>query len=134
MGLKAATRTIMPSKVAELEFTDPVAESAACVRALRGTVDVMVVLAHQGLPGPMQTDAENDPDVQRPLDEDLAFCAAVPGIDVYIAAHSHRGLEDPIVHPDTKTLVTQTYGYGTRLGRITLAVKDRRIVGHDVRC
>ena len=133
MGLKAATRTIMPSKVAELEFTDPAAESAACVRALRGTVDVVVVLAHQGLPGPMQTDAENDPDVQRPLDEDLAFCAAVPGIDVYIAAHSHRGLEDPIVHPDTRTLVTQTYGYGTRLGRITLAVKDRRIVGHDVR-
>ena len=132
MGLKAATRTIMPSKVAELEFTDPVAESAACVKALRGTVDVVVMLAHQGLPGPMQTDAENDPDVQRSMDEDLAFCAAVPGIDVYIAAHSHHGLEQPIVHPDTKTIVTQTYGYGTRLGRIRLAVKDRTVVGHDI--
>ena len=91
------------------------------MRDLRDTVDVIVVLGHQGLPGPMQTDAENDPDVQRPLDEDLAFCAAVPGIDVYIAAHSHHGLEQPIVHPDTKTLITQTYGYGTRVGRIRLA-------------
>ena len=132
MGLKAATRTIMPSKVAELEFTDPVEESAAAVGALRGTVDVVVMLAHQGLPGPMQTDAENDPDVQRPLDEDLAFCGAVPGIDVYIAAHSHHGLEQAIVHPDTRTLITQTYGYGTRLGRIRLAVKDRKVAGHDI--
>ena len=80
----------------------------------------------------MQTDAEADPEVQRPLDEDLAFCAAVPGIDVYIAAHSHHGLEQPIVHPDTKTLITQTYGYGTRLGRIRLTVSDRRVVRHDI--
>ena len=132
MGLRAATRTIMPSRVAELEFTDPVAETAACVERLRDTVDVLVVLAHQGLPGPMQTDAENDPGVQRPLDEDLGFCAAVPGIDVYIAAHSHHGLEQPLRHPDTGTLITQTYGYGTRLGRIRLSVKDRRVVRHQI--
>ena len=132
MGLKAATRTIMPSKVTELEFTDPFSEAAACVKDLRGTVDVVIVLGHQGLPGAMQTDAENDPDVQRPLDEDLAFCGAVPGIDLYIAGHSHHGLEEPLVHPDTRTLVTQTYGYGTRLGRIRLAVKDRKVVGHDI--
>jgi 2',3'-cyclic-nucleotide 2'-phosphodiesterase (5'-nucleotidase family) len=132
MGTKAATRTIMPSKVAELEFTDPVEEARACVRTLRQTVDVVVVLAHQGLPGPMQTDAEADPAVQRPLDEDLAFCAEVPGIDVYIAAHSHHGLEQPIEHPDTGTLVTQTYGYGTRLGRVRLSVRDRRVVRHEI--
>jgi 2',3'-cyclic-nucleotide 2'-phosphodiesterase (5'-nucleotidase family) len=132
MGMQAATRTIMPSKVAELEFTDPVAETLACVRDLRQTVDVLVVLAHQGLPGPMQTDAEADPSVQRPLDEDLSFCAEVPGIDVYIAAHSHHGLEQPIVHPDTGALLTQTYGYGTRLGRIRLGVRNRRVVRHEV--
>lgn len=132
MGLRAAHRTIMPSKVAELEFTDPVEETTRALRDLRDTVDVIVVLAHQGLPGPMQTDAENDPDVQRPLDEDLEFCARVPGIDVYIAAHSHRGLEQPIVHPDTKTLVTQTYGYGTRLGRIRLGIDERRVTRHEI--
>ena len=57
----------MQKKVAELEFTDPVAETKACLAELRNTVDVVVVLGHQGLPGPMQTDAENDPEVQRPL-------------------------------------------------------------------
>jgi len=132
MGLRAATRTIMPSKVAELEFTDPVAEARASVQALRDHVDVLVVLGHQGLPGPMQSDAENDPSVQRSLEEDLAFCGAVPGIDVYIAAHSHHGLETPLVHPDTRTIITQTYGYGTRLGRIRLTLDDGKIVKHDV--
>ena len=132
MGIKAGTQTIMPSKVAELEFTDPAAETAASVRALRDDVDLIVVLGHQGLPGPMQTDAENDPAVQRTMDEDMTFCGDVPGIDVYIGAHSHKGLDEPLIHPDTGTILTQTYGYGTRVGRIRLAVQDRRIVGHDV--
>lgn len=132
MGMKAATQTIMPAKVADLEFTDPAEEARACIDALRDDVDLIVVLGHQGLPGPMQTDAENDPDVQRTMDEDMAFCGDVPGIDVYIGAHSHKGLEDPLIHPDTGTLVTQTYGYGTRVGRIRLSVKDRRVVGHDI--
>jgi 2',3'-cyclic-nucleotide 2'-phosphodiesterase (5'-nucleotidase family) len=132
MGLRAAHNTIMPSKVAELEFTDPVAETKACVAELRDTVDVLVVLGHQGLPGAMQTDAENDPAVQRSLEEDIGFCGAVPGIDVYIAAHSHHGLDQPIIQPDTGTIITQTYGYGTRLGRIRLKVDDRKVVAHDV--
>lgn len=131
MGLRAARNTIMPSKVAELEFTDPVTECAASVRALRDQVDVIVVLGHQGLPGPMQSDAEVDPAVQRPLDEDLAFCGAVPGIDVYIAAHSHHGLESPVRHPETGTLLAQTYGYGTRLGRVRLTLTDGRVVASD---
>lgn len=132
MGANAARYTIMPSKVAELEFTDPAEETRACVAELRNTVDVLVVLGHQGLPGAMQTDAENDPEVQRPLDEDIRFCGTVPGIDLYLAAHSHHGLEQPIVHPDTGTLITQTYGYGTRLGRVRLKVQDRRVVAHDI--
>lgn len=132
MGRLASSRTIMPSKVAELEFTDPMEETRASVRALRRAVDVMVVLGHQGLPGPMQSDAEADPSVQRSMVEDLDFCGAVPGIDVYIAAHSHHGLEAPLIHPDTKTVITQTYGYGTRLGRVRLALDEGRVVGHDV--
>lgn len=135
MGKLASTRTIMPSKVAELEFTDPVASVRDSVRALRDVVDLVVVLGHQGLPGPMQSDAEADATVQRSLDEDLAMCGAVPGIDVYVAAHSHHGLEAPLVHPETGTLIVQTYGYGTRVGRLRLAIDPaqparKRVVGH----
>ena len=132
MGRRAARNTIMPSRVAELDFTDPVEEARAVVQRLRPDVDVVVVLGHQGHPGPMQSDAEADAAVQRSLDEDLAFCGAVPGIDVYVGAHSHHGLERPLVHPDTGTIVTQTFGYGTRLGRIRLALDGGRVTGHDV--
>lgn len=131
MGIHAGTRTIMPSKVAGLEFTDPALEARTCVAELRDDTDAIVVLAHQGRPGPMQSDAENDPSVQRSLDEDLAFCGAVPGVDVYIGAHSHHGLDEAIVHPDTGTLITQTYGYGTRVGRVRLAIDDGRVVDRD---
>jgi 5'-nucleotidase / UDP-sugar diphosphatase len=130
LGARASRYTIMPSRVTGVEFLDPVAETAAWVRELRRAVDVVVVLAHQGLPGPMQTDAENDASVQRPLDEDLDFCGAIPGIDVYIAAHSHHGLEQPLAHPRTGTLLVQTYGYGTRLGVLDLSIRDRRVVAH----
>jgi 5'-nucleotidase/UDP-sugar diphosphatase len=130
MGARAARYTILPDKVTGVEFTDPVAEVTAQVRALRPLVDLVVVLAHQGLPGPMQTDAENDPSVWRPLDEDLDFCGAVPGIDVYVAAHSHHGLEEPLVHPKTGTLLVQTYGYGTRLGVLDLTVRDGKVMQH----
>jgi 5'-nucleotidase/UDP-sugar diphosphatase len=132
MGTNAARYTIMPSKITELEFTDPVEETRKCVAALKDSVDIIVVLGHMGLPGPMQTDAENEPSIQRPLDEDLRFCAEVPGIHLYIAAHSHHGLDQPIIHPDTGTIITQTYGYGTRLGRIRLSISNRKITRHDV--
>jgi 5'-nucleotidase/UDP-sugar diphosphatase len=132
MGTNAARYTIMPSKITELEFTDPVEETRKCVAALKDSVDIIVVLGHMGLPGPMQTDAENEPSLQRPLDEDLRFCAEVPGIHLYIAAHSHHGLDQPIIHPDTGTIITQTYGYGTRLGRIRLSISNRKITRHDV--
>lgn len=129
IGLDARS-VVLPSKVAELEFTDPVTEVQQCVDLVRETVDVVVVLGHQGLPGPMQTDAENDPSVQRTIAADLDFCGAVSGIDVYLGAHSHHGIETPIVHPKTGTLLVQTYGYGTRLGVLDLEVKDRKVVGH----
>ena len=130
MGARAAKYTIMPSKIDGLEFVDPLAEAAAQVALLRPAVDVVVVLGHQGLPGPMQTDAENDPSVQRPLDEDLDFCGAIPGIDVYVAAHSHHGIETPLVHPKTGTILVQSYGYGTRVGVLDLEVRDGRVVQH----
>ncbi len=129
IGLDARS-VVLPSKVAELEFTDPAAETRACVDLVRDTVDLVVVLGHQGLTGPMQTDAENDPEVQRSIDADLRFCGAVRGVDVYVAAHSHRGLEQPLVHPESGTLLVQTYGYGTRLGVLDLSIADRKVVGH----
>lgn len=130
IGEDAASVTL-PSGIAELDVRDPLPEVEAAVKELRPRVDLVVVLAHQGKTGPMQSDAEGRPEVQRDVDEDLRLAGAVPGIDVLVGGHAHRGLEQPLVHPKTGTLVVQTYGYGTRLGYLKLSLEGGRVVSHE---
>lgn len=126
-----ARSVALPSGITNLEFPDPIPAVAAAVQELKPRVDLIVVLAHQGKTGPMQTDAEARPEVQRDFDEDIRLCGAVPGIDVFIGGHPHRGIENPYVHPKTGTLIVQTYGYGTRLGFLKLSLQDRKVIRHE---
>ena len=126
-----ARSVALPSGITNLEFTDPIPEVRAAVKELRPFVDLVVVLAHQGKTGPQQTDAEARPEVQRDFDEDVRLCGEVPGIDVFVGGHAHRGIEQPFVHPKTGTLIVQTYGYGTRLGYLKLRVAGGRVIAHE---
>src|SRR5215813_3372411 len=126
-----ARSVALPSGVTDLEFTDPIPAVRAAVQKLKPRVDLVVVLAHQGKTGPQQTDAEARPEVQRDFDEDIRLCGEVEGIDVFVGGHAHRGIEKPFVHPKTGTLIVQTYGYGTRLGYLTLNLKGKKIVAHE---
>jgi len=126
-----AWSVINAAGIPDIEFGDPVEQVAAGVASLRSHVDLVVVLAHQGMTGPMQTDAEAHPEIQRDFDADIALAGAVPGIDVLIGGHAHRGIEAPFVHPSTGTRIVQTYGYGTRLGHLKLRLQDGRVVGHE---
>jgi 2',3'-cyclic-nucleotide 2'-phosphodiesterase (5'-nucleotidase family) len=119
--------------VTDLEFRDPEPEVAAAVKELKPKVDLIIVLSHQGKTGPQQTDAESHSDLQRDFDEDIKLCGNVPGIDVFVGGHAHRGIEEPYVHPKTGTLIVQTYGYGTRLGYLKLTLKNKKVVGHQGR-
>lgn len=116
--------------IADLDFRDPIPVVREAVKELRPQVDLIVVLAHQGETGPQQTDAEAHPDLQRDFDEDIKLCTAVPGIDVFVGGHAHRGIETPYVHPQTGTLIVQTYGYGTRLGYLKLRLRGKKIISH----
>mgnify|MGYP006278493677 CR=1 FL=1 len=125
-----ARSVALPSGITNLDFQDPATAIAPIVTELRPQVDLVVVVAHQGKTGPQQTDAEAHQDLQRDFDEDIKLCGAVPGIDVFVGGHAHRGIEQPYVHPKTGTLIVQTYGYGTRLGVLDLKVRDRKVVEH----
>lgn len=126
-----ARSVALPSGITNLDFPDPIPIVRELVAELKPQVDLIVVLAHQGKTGPQQTDAENRPEVQRDFAEDIRLCGAVPGIDVFVGGHAHRGIEKPFVHPQTGTLIVQTYGYGTRLGQLKLRVKDKKIISHS---
>lgn len=116
--------------ITNLDFADPIPIVRALVKELKPQVDLIVVIAHQGNTGPMQTDAEARPEVQRDFDEDIRLCGAVEGIDVFVGGHAHRGIEKPFVHPKTGTLIVQTYGYGTRLGYLKLKLENKKVVSH----
>jgi 5'-nucleotidase/UDP-sugar diphosphatase len=126
-----ARSVALPSGVTNLDFLDPIPVVRVLVKELKPHVDLIVVLAHQGKTGPMQTDAEARPDVQRDFDEDIRLCGEVEGIDVFVGGHAHRGIEKPYVHPKTGTLIVQTYGYGTRLGYLKLRLKGKKVVSHE---
>lgn len=126
-----ARSVALPSGVTNLDFRDPIPVVREAVKELRPHVDLVVVLAHQGKTGPMQSDAEARPDVQRDFDEDIRLSGEVPGIDVFVGGHAHRGIEKPYVHPKTGTLIVQTYGYGTRLGYLKLRLRGGKVVSHE---
>ena len=133
-GTDAAT-ALYPPHLAGLEVRDPVAAARSLVAKLRSDVDLVVLLTHQGKTAPMQTDDEADADVQRDIEADIRLAGAVKGIDVLIGGHADAGQETPFVHPETGTLICQTYGQGTRLGVLDLTVDmdADEIVAHDGR-
>ncbi len=124
-----ARSVALPSGITNLDFPDPIPVVRELVKELEPQVDLIVVLAHQGKTGPMQSDAEAVPEVQRDFDEDIRMANEVEGIDILIGGHAHRGIEKPYV-AKSGTIIMQTYGYGTRLGYLNLKVKDRKIVSH----
>jgi 5'-nucleotidase/UDP-sugar diphosphatase len=131
LGPTAASATLV-STWDTLVLRDPVPILRDLVPQLRRQADLVVVLVHQGFPGPMQTDAEAHPEVQRTFEADKQLAESVPGIDVVLAGHAHRGVEVPWVSPRTGSIVVQTYGHGTTLGflQLTLDSVTHKIVTH----
>ena len=121
MGQDAVT-AIIPSYIAPLDVRTPADAVQKSVDELRDQVDLIVLLTHQGKTAPMQTDAESDPRLQRDIDADIALAGAVKGIDVLFAGHADAGTPEPVVNPDTGTLIMQTYGQATHLGYLQLTL------------
>lgn len=121
LGQDAAT-ALIPSHIAGVDVRDPVPIVTALVRKLRPDVDLVVLLTHQGRTAPMQTDDEARPELRRDIDADIALAGSVDGIDVLLGGHADAGTREPIVHPDTGTIIMQTFGQGQHLGVLELDV------------
>jgi 2',3'-cyclic-nucleotide 2'-phosphodiesterase (5'-nucleotidase family) len=135
LGQDAAATAVAPRHIAALDVTDPAAAVQRSMEALRGEVDLVVLLTHQGHTAPMQTDAEVDPRLARDIDDDIALAGAVDGIDVLFGGHADAGTWEAVVQPETGTLIMQTFGQATYLGylQLTLDAATREIKGHDGR-
>jgi len=127
-----ARSVVIASNVDSLDFIDPKIAVTKAVDKLRDQVDLVILLTHQGKTGPMQTDQEAHPEIWRDFEEDIALSGSVTGIDVHLAGHAHRGIHEPFVHPETGTLIMQTFGHATHLGYIKLVYDPlkKEIVEH----
>ena len=128
-----AVSAIIPSFIEPLDVTVPAEAVQRSVDELRDEVDLIVLLTHQGKTAPMQTDAESDPRLQRDIDADISLAGAVTGVDVLFAGHADAGTPEPVIHPDTGTIIMQTYGQATHLGylQLTLDGRSKEILARD---
>ena len=128
-----ARSVVIASNVDSLEFDDPIPVVRKWVNELRDQVDLIVLLSHQGKTGPMQTDQEAHPEIWRDFEEDIALSGAVPGIDVHFGGHAHRGILEPFKHPETGTLILQTFGHATHLGYLKLKLdpETNEVLAHE---
>ncbi len=119
MGQDAAT-ALNPPNIAGLEVRDPKVIVPEFVELLRPDVDLIVLLTHQGKTAPMQTDDEARAEIKRDIAAEIQLAGTIDGIDVIISGHADAGTEKPVVHPQTGTLIMQTYGQGFHLGYLQL--------------
>ncbi|MFT5132443.1 MAG: 5'-nucleotidase/UDP-sugar diphosphatase [Gammaproteobacteria bacterium] len=121
LGQDAAT-ALNPPNIAGLDVRDPKVIVPEYVKLLRPDVDLIVLLTHQGKTAPMQTDDSAHPEIQRDINAEIELAGVVDGIDVIFSGHADAGTEKPVVHPETGTLIMQTYGQGFHLGYLQLQV------------
>ena len=129
MGIDAFYNTMWKGNRKGLTILDPTETAQKWVDKLRPEVDMMVVLTHQNRTAPMQTDKEADPEVQRGFDEDYAMAGKLKGVDVIFGGHSDHGLWEPVVHPETGTVIGLTFGQGKYLGytRFEVDTETRKV-------
>lgn len=133
LGQDAASTAIARDHIDELDVTDPAEAVARSVAELQNDVDLIVLLTHMGHTAPMQTDAEADPRLARDINADIALAGAVDGVDVLFGGHADAGTPEPVIQPETGTLIMQTYGQATYLGylKLTLDGNDGEIKSYD---
>jgi len=120
MGIDAFLNTMMPANRKGLAIQPLESSAQSWVDLLRPEVDLLVLLTHQGRTAPMQTNKEDDAEVQRGIEEELELAGALRGVDLLIAGHTDHGLVEPVRHPATGTWIVQTYGQGMHLGVLEL--------------
>nr|WP_244230868.1 bifunctional UDP-sugar hydrolase/5'-nucleotidase [Vibrio ouci] len=130
MGNDAFYNTMWKGNRKGLTIKDPVETAQYWADKIRDDVDMIVVLTHQNKTAPMQTDKEADAEVQRGFDEDYAMAGKLKGVDVIFGGHSDNGLVEPVIHPETGTVIGLTFGQGMHLGYTKFTVNTEK---HDVK-
>ncbi|HOX25871.1 MAG TPA: bifunctional UDP-sugar hydrolase/5'-nucleotidase [Candidatus Krumholzibacteria bacterium] len=140
-----------PENIAGLDFL-PMAPTIARYRdALRAQgADLIFLGIHEGLPfdpaegwrriaGSEQTDAEGEiaagygANYSGGGENLMELMNRVPGVDIAVGGHTHRGYQEPWIDPVHHTLCFESFGNGSSLGHAILIVDraTRQLVGWE---
>ncbi|WP_257346731.1 bifunctional metallophosphatase/5'-nucleotidase [Pseudalkalibacillus decolorationis] len=131
-GKKAGYETIQVDLVKDLEFREQEALLQEYVNLLRPHVDLIIVLAHQGVPAEQST-TDREVVVEDDFEEDVRMCNNVKGIDLMITGHAHKSIPKPYVVKESGTLLCSTRGLGTFVGYLKLSMdkEKKKIVSYN---
>jgi 5'-nucleotidase / UDP-sugar diphosphatase len=104
-----------PEHIQGLDITKESATAKQMVDSLKArNVDIVIGLLHTG------------------YRHDKAIADSVPGIDVIVGAHSHTGLRQAYEDPKHHTIIVQTFGHLTTIGKLDLMIDPatKEIVGY----
>ncbi|MBU1355575.1 MAG: 5'-nucleotidase C-terminal domain-containing protein [Candidatus Edwardsbacteria bacterium] len=105
-----------PEHIQGLEIAKESATAKQMVDSLKAQkVDMIIGLLHTG------------------FRHDKAIADTVPGIDVIIGSHSHTGLRQAYEDPKHHTIIVQTFGNLTSIGKLELLIdpETKQIVGYN---
>ena len=83
---------------------------------LKDSVELILLLVHQGVPGRQSSSGTTD--VARNLQKDIELAQRIPGIDIMVTGHAHQGTKEPLI--SNGTLIVSTDALGIELGKIEL--------------
>ena len=134
-----------PDNIKDVDFTDEKEALNKYIPIVRNQekADIVIVLGHAGLPyDPEATYASRYDNSGKSLLENRyaswgwdsqELAHEVPGIDLIIGGHMHKGFAQPWIDPITHTMAIQGYAYGSNLGWFTLLIdpKTKTVSGYE---
>lgn len=146
----ATAHMSFPKNIQGLEFLEmaPVVERYRDQLRAQGA-DLVFLAIHEGLPFDPAQGWKNLRAAQEEAERDqqgaygsnysrggmnlMELVNAVPGIDIAVGGHTHRGYREPWIDPQTHTMCFETFGNGSSIGHAVLLVDrgTRALVGYE---
>ena len=131
-----------PDNIKGLKFVDVAETVEKYIKEVEAEgADLIFVLGHMGIPYDVEPAYQydiveghiNDEDRRWP-DNAMHVAYKVPGIDVFVAGHIHKGYNIPWEEPENHTLITQNYGYGSNIGHLILTIDTdtKTLTGYEL--
>ncbi|HMP31176.1 MAG TPA: bifunctional UDP-sugar hydrolase/5'-nucleotidase, partial [Saprospiraceae bacterium] len=109
--------TIADEMIQGVEAKDEELYLKKYVAELRDKTDIIILLAHQGIPGRQSSTGSED--VARNLQKDIDLASKIEGLDIIITGHAHQGTPEPIIA--NGVIIVSTNAYSKELGKLTFS-------------